>query len=258
MTDAYSLNDLRDQRAGAWAQMQQIRATVERSGWTPALRADWDRLDTSITDVIDDIGRAERARGLDTGFSGTVANLIAPIGPNVGESRSVVERDTPLTRGQSVAEWSRKFEPHAYRDGDRDLNLAKLLRGMATGRWDSADLEQRAMAEGTQGAGGAIVPTPLSAELIDLARNQTRVIQAGARTVPMDSQTLKIARVATDPTASWKVENATAGESSPTVDSILLTAQLLAVYLRVSIELVEDAPNTGDIVRHIIAAAIAQ
>jgi hypothetical protein len=34
------------------------------------------------------------------------------------------------------------------------------------------------------------VPAPLSARVIDLARNQTRVFQAGAVTVPMTSQTL--------------------------------------------------------------------
>jgi hypothetical protein len=55
--------------------------------------------------------------------------------------------------------------------------------------WVGADHE-RALAEATLGAGGALVPAPLSARVIDLARNATRVFQAGAVTIRMTSQTL--------------------------------------------------------------------
>ena len=50
---------------------------------------------------------------------------------------------------------------------------------MATGDWDCAEHE-RALSEGTATAGGHLVPTPLSARVVDLARNQARVFQAGA------------------------------------------------------------------------------
>jgi hypothetical protein len=43
--------------------------------------------------------------------------------------------------------------------------------------------------------GGHLVPTALSSRVIDLARNQARVFQAGAITVPMGAQTLKLAKV---------------------------------------------------------------
>lgn len=247
-------NDLRERRAGAWAVAQDFNArhkAGEKLSTADQLR--WERALEEVEVLTNQIDTAEIAEGFARADDlGARISVDGPTG-----QRTVVDRETPLTRDQSVTEWSRKFQPDAHRDAP-DLNLAKLLRGMATGNWEGAAAEHRAMAEGAQSAGGALVPTPLASEVIDLARNQTRVVQAGARTVPMDSQTIKIARVATDPTASWKIENATASESSPTMDSITLTAQTLMVFLRVSLELVEDAPNTGDVVRHIIAAAIAQ
>jgi HK97 family phage major capsid protein len=70
-----------------------------------------------------------------------------------------------------------------FDQADEPLSFDKYLRGMATGRWDDADHE-RALAEATTGAGGALVPSPLSARVIDLARNKTVVFRAGAQTVP--------------------------------------------------------------------------
>ena len=42
--------------------------------------------------------------------------------------------------------------------------------GLATGYWDGAEAERRAMSEGTATAGGHLVPTPLAARVIDKAR----------------------------------------------------------------------------------------
>jgi hypothetical protein len=42
--------------------------------------------------------------------------------------------------------------------------------------------------------------------VIDLARNQTRVLQAGGQTVPMTSQTLKLAGLTGEGTPGWKSE----------------------------------------------------
>ena len=71
-----------------------------------------------------------------------------------------------------------RFDP-----AEQDLSFDKYLRGMATADWSGAEHE-RALAEATTGAGGALVPSPLSARVIDLARNRTVVFRAGAQTVP--------------------------------------------------------------------------
>ena len=69
----------------------------------------------------------------------------------------------------------------------REFSLGRMVRGMVTGQWDGADLERRAMSEGSDAAGGYLTPEILSGRVIDKVRNQARVLQAGAQTVPLDS-----------------------------------------------------------------------
>lgn len=160
-----------------------------------------------------------------------------------------------LGREQRVTDWaaSRGY----VRDEHRDLNLGLALRGWLTGRWDGAEREQRALQEGTQAGGGVLVPTPLSAGIIDRARNVSRCFQAGARVVPMDSQTLKVPRIAGSPSPAWRAENATIAEGDLTFDSITFTAKSLALIVKASRELIEDGQDVDNTVRNDLAAQVA-
>ena len=158
-----------------------------------------------------------------------------------------------LARNQSVREHMGRSGSSEY----QNLNLGKFIKGAITGNWRNAELEQRAMSEGVLGAGGYMVPTPLAAELIDLSRNLSVLLEAGARTVLFDSQSLKIARVITDPVAAWKAENAVITKSDMAVDSVVLTARTLTALVPVSLELLEDAPNASAAITEALAAGLA-
>ena len=123
-----------------------------------------------------------------------------------------------------------------------ELGFGGFLKAVYHG--PSTDLERRVMAEASVGTGGAMVPAPLAAEIIDLARAQSVAFQAGARTVPMTSQTLRIARVIGDPAGAWRAENAPIVEDQPTFDNVVLTARTWALIIRASRELLEDGQNT--------------
>lgn len=143
-------------------------------------------------------------------------------------------------------------------DGIRaeDLSLGRMLRGVMLGDWRGAEAEKRALSIGTDSLGGFLVPTPLSARIIDLSRAQARVIQAGALTVPMDASTLKLAKILTDPVAYWKAENAAITESDMTFGPLTLTAKTLTALVRVSVELLEDAQNLGQVVEGALSEAL--
>src|SRR5207247_8835185 len=118
----------------------------------------------------------------------------------------------------------------------------------------------RALTVGQLSAGGVLVPGPLGAQLIDLARARSVVVQAGAQTIPMTSTTLRLARVLGDPTANWYADEVrTAGftESQGTFGSLDLTSRTLAILTRASIELAMDAPNFEWVIETQIAAALA-
>jgi HK97 family phage major capsid protein len=165
-------------------------------------------------------------------------------------------REPVLTREQNVYDWLQArgaFERYQ----DQPLSLQRYLRGQATGNWDGAEHE-RALAEATIGAGGALVPAPLSARVIDLARNTTRVFQAGAITVPMTSQTLALARLTGEGAPAWKSEGGTITAADLTFDRVTFTARTLVRRVDLSVELFEDAdPSSEDVIARSFAGQMA-
>jgi HK97 family phage major capsid protein len=101
------------------------------------------------------------------------------------------------------------------------------------------------------------VPAPLSARVIDLARNKAVVARAGATIVPMDSRTLDIAQWAGDPQGGWRAENGAVAESDGLLDKITFTAQTMACIVRFSRELAEDADNLETEVQNALAESFA-
>lgn len=139
----------------------------------------------------------------------------------------------------------------------KGASLGKILRGYVLGDWDDAGLERKAMASSPTSAGGIMIPTPLAGTVLDLARNQARILQAGAITVPMTTATLRYARLTQDVTAGWTSEGANIALSQAAFDSVLFTAHKLAVLVVVDNELLEDAPNTDAEIEKSISKQLA-
>lgn len=166
----------------------------------------------------------------------------------------------PLASGQSFAAYTRARASERGEDYDGELSLDKYMRGVLTGNWRDARREQEimnAMSGASSAAGGVLIPTILSGQIIDLARAQTRVLEAGAQIVPMESRTVDVARWTQDPNLTWRTENAVVSESDAAVDKITLSAKTLATVVRVSRELVEDT-SIGYALANAFAAALAQ
>lgn len=209
-------------------------------------------IETASGTIEDHLERNARYAGTDQ-FPASAVDTVTAEGGHVQRART----PTSLTRTDSLAAHHRSTTPAAHTAEVDDFNLGRALRGLATGDWAGADIERRVMSEGTSTAGGHMVPTPLAATVIDLARASSRVIQAGALTIPMDSQTLKYARLTSDPAASWHTENAAITATDPAFDSVTLTAQTLTVLVKISLELLEDAINIDTVVQNTIAQSIA-
>lgn len=134
-------------------------------------------------------------------------------------------------------------------------SVGDIIRARIAGPRNEA--EERALSEGTDSAGGFTVPAPLASDFIDLMRSQTRAIQAGAMTVPMDSATLAMARLASDPTVAWRAENAAIAEGDPTFDRVLFEARTIAGKVTLSRELADDSINIGRMIQTALAGAMA-
>ncbi len=169
------------------------------------------------------------------------------------------EGDAWYERSDSILSPEQRFTTFARaQDADsnyRDLSLGHYFRAMVTGA--KTDAERRALAEGTDSAGGYTTPTALSAQLIDRLRAESVVTRAGAMTVPLTSDSNNIAKVLTDPVPAWRLENALVAESDPTFENVPLQPKSLAVLVKVSYELMQDSLNMETELPRIMAAALA-
>jgi HK97 family phage major capsid protein len=135
-------------------------------------------------------------------------------------------------------------------------SMGDLIRAKIAGPRNEA--EERALSASVNSAGGFTVPDPIAAEFIDNLRSQSVVMQAGAVTVPMDSETLAIARATGDPAVAWRNENAAVAETDPTYDRVTFTARTLAGGVKMSRELAQDSINIGAMVQQQLAAEMAR
>lgn len=135
------------------------------------------------------------------------------------------------------------------------MSFGDHVRALAVGPRN--DDERRALSEGVGSEGGYTVPAPLATEFIDRLRARSVAIQAGARTVPMTSASLAIARLDTDPTVTWRLENALIDASDPAFSRVLLEAKAVAGLVKVSRELLTDSVNVSEILTQAFAKAMA-
>lgn len=168
------------------------------------------------------------------------------------------ETATPdiLLPKDKLTDWSkRKGLSEGYEGRSFDGYIRNLMSNKAM---LSPEDEQRALSEGTLTAGGHMVPTPIASQVIDLARNKMRVMQAGAVTVPMESDTLKVPRLTSEGTPAWHAENAPIVDADMVFDAVTFNSQTLTRLVKVSIELVEDAvPQAEGVIADSFASQIA-
>jgi HK97 family phage major capsid protein len=141
--------------------------------------------------------------------------------------------------------------------GER-FDIGKGIRGKLTGNWKNAESEKRALMESGDTQGGFLIPELVSAQVIDYARNNSVVMQAGTVTIPMDGPDLRICKLSGDPVGHWRGEGvAIVEDDAMAFESVTLRARTLGCLIRCSVELMEDSPNFGQLVQSTMAKAMA-
>lgn len=152
---------------------------------------------------------------------------------------------------ERFSDWASRHDPESR----CEISPGAMLRAMAFG--SKTDAERRALSEGTDSAGGYTVPTVLSAALIDRLRRQSVLVRAGARTVPLTSDSNVIAKLTADPTPAWRAEAGAVAASDPTFGAVTLAPKSLAVLVKFSRELLQDSLNIESALVNAITAAMA-
>jgi len=136
------------------------------------------------------------------------------------------------------------------------ITLGDMVVAAVTGR-GSREV-RAAMSEGSSSGGGYLVPMVIANDVIDKARSQSVLMQAGAITVPMTSESLRLCRIEGDPTISVKGENVAFSGTNATFGAIQLIAITMGCVIYASRELIEDAGNAASAITMAISGALAE
>lgn len=136
---------------------------------------------------------------------------------------------------------------------------AKFIQAVAkkdTGTIE-AILNEKALVEGTDSAGGYLVPEEFRAEVVRMAEDYG-IIRKLARVIPMKRDTLNLPKVTASVTVYWPGEAVAGTASQPTLGQVQLLAKTCVGLSVLSNELLEDADvDTIDLLVELFAEAIA-
>lgn len=115
-----------------------------------------------------------------------------------------------------------------------------------------------ALSEGTDSAGGYSVPQVLLNQIVDAMRARLIAVRAGASTISISSNDVKMLKIANDPVPAWRAENSPVNESDPTFASVQFSPKSLAVMVKCSRELLEDSVNINEAITLAFSASMAE
>lgn len=160
-----------------------------------------------------------------------------PTGP-VPFARAATPLTSPVYGGKSRVFRGEDGAERAYKFGKWFLGM--LGNEQAKAFCGEHGIEIKTHNEGTNTAGGYLVPHQFEADLIDL-REMYGVFRANAKIVPMSSDTRSDPRRTGGLTAYWGAESEAMTASDKSWDRVNLTAKKMYVYSKVTAELSEDA-----------------
>ncbi len=262
--------DMRKERAGLIREARAIldKAEAEKRDLTEEEDRRWRQLNNEI-DMLSTEADKKEAEIWEKRREGEPGAPYAPA--TVGSPHNTGGSYTKSRTRMALDDWGREIPllTHEERMADHvqggplpvgvradEVTTGKIVRGMLTG-WTGLEREHRALMGSEDPQGGYLLPGPLSARFLDQARARMVLSQAGAVTVPVDADSLKIPKLLADPTPQWRGELEEITESDPTFGAVVLKPRTVAILTLVSYEVWEDAAGLGAAVENAMSQALA-
>lgn len=244
-----TIQELQDELSHKLRSAQDILEKAEKDGNRTMTKAEKDESDKliaeaaelrkDIEEIQDHEKRAKKIRDEVAAMKTPAPAAAERNNPNADpEARNVV-----VTSGYRLGKLKsfsgKDAEAVAYKAGQ--WLRATLFGDYRAQRWcQNNGVECRAQSEGTNSAGGFLVPEEFSQAIID-QREQYGVFRQHAQVVPMGRDSMNIPKRLTGLTAYFTGENVELTESNGTWGNVQLNAKKLAILNRVSAELDADA-----------------
>lgn len=245
-----NINELRRERANVNQQVQAL-AAIEAGGvaLSAEQHAEFASLSTKFSEITARIERAEAAERM----AGAAAVAVDPTPAAVAGAAAPglpAEPKIPEVKGAKMARMVRAL---AAARGDTQL-ASKLAIERGFG-------EEVAMSLNTleTSAGGVLVPSNLSSEVIELLRPKSVVRRLGARTLPLSNGNITIPRLKGGAVVGYIGADDDIPASQQQFDDLKLTAKKLAALVPIANDLLKYAgvnPNVDQIVVADLTSAI--
>lgn len=164
------------------------------------------------------------------------------------DGRIVLRARHPEERGMLFARYVRALAG-ARNDKDKAIKVAKMwgYTDVAAALEKSAE---KAMSAGDPLAGGFLVPTEFSQDIIELLRASAVVRSLNPLTMPMTSGSIKVPKITGGTTAAYIGENTNITKSELATGQITMTFKKLAALVPISNDLLRySSPSADGIVR---------
>ncbi|MDR5756497.1 phage major capsid protein [Caballeronia sp. LZ035] len=245
-----NINELRRERAILNQQVQAL-AAIEAGGvaLSAEQHAEFASLSAKFSEITSQIERAESAERMAAAAAVVVdptpAAMSAPGAPSIP-----AEPKVPEVKGAKMARMVRAL---AAARGDAQL-ASKLAIERGFGEEVAMSLNTL-----TSSAGGVLVPSNLSSEVIELLRPKSVVRKLGARTLPLSNGNITIPRLKGGAVVSYIGSDSDINVTEQEFDDLKLTAKKLAALVPISNDLIKYAgvnPNIDQIVVGDLTSAI--
>ena len=144
----------------------------------------------------------------------------------------------------------------SFYESEKNLDSGKLIKGMVKGNWQDAENERDYISKNMTATGSVLIPDVLADQFIDVARTKSALF-GNIPVVQMPENNLTVAIQTGDASASFVKEGELIPDSEPIFDKVSLLGKTLAIYVPVSEQLLDSAPNISEQLVHSVTQAIA-
>ena len=243
---AKKVHELRSERATINDQVQALASIEAESGQlTAEQQAEFSALQAKFNDLTAQIERAESAERM-------AAAAAAPVESHVKASGTVPAR--PREPEKPGAGMAKMVIALAAAQGNRQ-EAARIAMDRGYGEHIAASLNTL-----SAGAGGVLVPTNLSSEVIELLRPKSVVRRLGARSLPLNNGNVTIPRLKGGAVVGYIGSDSDIPVTEQEFDDLKLSAKKLTALVPISNDLLATSsasPNVDAIVVGDLTAAIA-
>ena len=140
---------------------------------------------------------------------------------------------------------------------DNNLDLGKLIKGMAGKGWQDSIKEQTYF-RNSMSAGGnkVVIPTPLAESILDLARSQSAIL-GNIPIIPMENNNISVVVQKKDAEAYFVAEEEAITESDAVFGAAKLYGKTIAILIPLTEQLLDSTSNLKEQLENSCARAIA-